>query len=170
MVQWTRILLWAMSIECYRPQSYVADNGHRWTDVTIHCGWQWSAMDTLDNLWESLAIYVDKFPPPSVVTGNIYQYFVPSSIVAGSINRYISPRLLTLAIYIDRFSPNLLSLAIHINGFYSRLLSLATSIDRCSSCLLSLEISIERCFPRLLSLAIDHCCVYCPGCARFVRG
>ena len=145
-----------MSIDCYRPQSVVTGNGHsRWTDFSIYCGSQWSEMDTLHNLL-SLAIYIDRFPPPFLATAVVYPQCSPSSTVAGSYLSIDFPLVSRRWQYISTdFTPAYLRW---------RYLSITFALVYWRWQYLSIDFS-----PRLLTLAIDHCVCCCPGCVQDVQ-
>ena len=91
-------LLWlAMAIDRHALQSIVAGKCHRWTWVTIYCGWQWSSMDTLHVVDNMYNIYIYRLTVPPVYCRRQY------------LSIYFSPRLLSQTVSIDRFVPRPLS-------------------------------------------------------------
>ena len=131
-------LLWqAMAIDRHIAQSIVADNCHRCTRLTIYFVRQCLSIDSIAHLL-SPTISIDGYLTQSIISDNIYiNGYLPQSIVANNIYRWIPYTIYYLRQYI--------------------------SMDTYHN-LLSPTISIDRLPPASVVQAIDHCCVYCPGC------
>ena len=87
---------------CTSQAIVVADNGHRWTRLTMHSVQQCLSISVITSLLSPI-LAIDRYLPQSIVTDNMYRYIysqsinpqwlsmdLPQSIVAGSSHRSIS--------------------------------------------------------------------------------
>ena len=128
--------------------SVVAGYGHRWTGVTIYCGWQWSSMDTLhvvDSSTTSLlspTMYIDSLAPSSIIVAD------------NTIDRFV-PRPLSPTVSIDGDLPQSTSFDLSIGSSPVHCRRQYLSMETSPSLLpLTVRVSIDIFLPRLLSLTI----------------